>query len=264
MTPGETLRDVIGCGVQLTPPEAVAVAQLLIASASIERHRLPSTGPFSSDHVRLGADGSVTCDGCTVPTCASEVGMLLAEMLPNDGATRVPGALRYIVARALSAVEAPPFDSLADLSAALSRHERGDRVAVVRELYARVASKVPKPPAIPVERRRQGPSAATLRRQLRDADQALFSHLHPLVASLAAAQLAPPAAAEMEPFILHSEFAPVAVAGDGFNTTAWAAAATAALLISFGAGYAAVAGVRATHDARLATQGQPSAGASTD
>jgi hypothetical protein len=75
MTPGESLRDVIGCGVQLTPPEAVAVAQLLIASASIERHRLPSTGPFSSDHVRLGADGSVTCGGCTVPTCASEIGM---------------------------------------------------------------------------------------------------------------------------------------------------------------------------------------------
>jgi hypothetical protein len=187
--------------------------------------------------------------------------MLLAEMLPHEGTVRVPGALRYTIARALSEVEAPPFASVVDLSAALSRHEQCDRVSVVRELYARAASKPPQRTATPVERRRRTPSATTLRRQLREADEELFSHLHRTLAAPAPPQPVPPGPAAADPFIPYSESAYLAVADDNFNTAGWAVGATVALLISFGAGYMAVSGARATQPAMPATQGAASPGA---
>ena len=254
MGPSESIREVIDRGVALTPCEAVAVAQQLIASANIEVHRPPSPGPLSLDEVRLGADGSVACDQGTAPLRARAIGMLLAEMLPHEGAVRVPGALRYTIARALSEVEAPPFDSVADLSVALSRHAQCARVAVVRELYARAAAKPPQRAATAVDRRRRTPSAATLRRQLREADEELFSHLHRTLAAPTPPQPAPPGAAAADPFIPYAESADLAVGDDRFNTAGWAVGAAVALLMAFGAGYMVVAGVLATQLTIAATQ----------
>ena len=257
MNPSESLRDVIGRGVELTACEAVAVAQQLIASADVHQ-------PLSLDQVRLGADGSIESGQCLGPPRVSEIGMLLAEMLPHEGTTRVSGALRYTIARALSEVEAPPFDSLGDLSAALARHEQRERVAVVRELYARAASKPMKRAESPGDRRRRTPSTTTLRRQLREADEALFSHLHRTVTVGCRSATLAASAGSGQSVRLIPESADAAVAGDGFNAARWAIGATVALLVSFGAGYAVVAGVRATKVASPATQGAASAATPVD
>jgi len=259
MSPTESLRDVIDGGVELTPDEAVAVAQQLIASPAIDAQPAPA-GPLSLDMVRLGADGSVTC---IFPPRVSQIGTLLAEMLPHEGTMRVPGALRYTIARALSEVDAPAFDSVADLSAALARHERRDRGDVLRNLYARAAAKTPTHAASDIDRRRRTPSAATLRRQLREADEKLFAQLQRTAAVPAAPSPAPPGPGADDPFTLHAESAPMTLARDSFSAATWAVGATLALLISFSAGYMVVAGVRATQAASPATEGAASAATPT-
>src|SRR5688500_14638182 len=96
-------------------------------------------------------------------------------MLPRGGPTPVPGALRYTMARAMLEVDAPPFDSIDELSAVLQRHEKGDRTVVLREVYARArAAAASRVIAFPGDRRRRGPQAAELRRQLRQADEELY------------------------------------------------------------------------------------------
>ena len=72
----------------------------------------------------------------------------------------------------------------------------------------------------------------------------------------AAPQPAPPAAAD--PFIPYAESPHGAVAGDSFHTAGWAAGATLAVLIAFGAGYMVVAGALATQRTIPATQGAAS------
>src|SRR6185503_14882825 len=164
-----SLRDAMARGVELKPCEAVAIAQQLIAAADSNGQAPSPPGRLSLDVVRIGADGSVECDAGRVPREVPEIGMLLAEMLPRDGTVRVPAALLYTIARTLSEVEAPPFESLAQLSAALARHEPRDRIGVLRDLPARAAAKPPLQVDTGVDRRRRTPSVATLRRQLREA-----------------------------------------------------------------------------------------------
>ena len=67
-----------------------------------------------------------------------EVAQFLQTLL--DSAAKVPGALRYTVARALLEVDAPPFESLADFSRTLTRFEPSDRRAALRDLFDRYAS----------------------------------------------------------------------------------------------------------------------------
>jgi hypothetical protein len=97
--------------------------------------------------------------------------ILLQQLLP-PGRPKVPGALRYVIARALHEVDAPPFDSIHDFSAALERFEMGDRAAAVRALVARAT-------AVGLDRlrartgedrRRLMPSSTDFRRELREAD----------------------------------------------------------------------------------------------
>jgi hypothetical protein len=249
MTRSESLREVIGRVAELKPYEAVAIAQQLITSTDIDVQESPSVGPLSLDDVRLDMDGSVACGaGIGRPTVA-EIGMLLSEMLPREGTTRVPGALRYTIARALLDVDAPPFDSVAHLSGALARHEQGDRVAVLRDLYARAASKPPKAVATDVDRRRRTPSATMLRRRLREADEELFCHLNRIAPAPAALQ--PSGTAAIDPLIPRSQSGHMDIAGGGFDVAGFTIGGVVALLISFGAGYAVVAG-RAPHVARPA------------
>src|SRR4051794_8655822 len=209
---GRTLSELRHSGIELTSEEAVAVAQQLIASTPAAGSMLPRLGPPSLENVRVLPDGSVQCGDCGSTLEVPEIGALLAAMLPPGGRKRVAGALRYIIARALQQVDAPRFDSLDDLSKALSRHEGGASADVARQLYSRavpttatattvspnlrVVSNTAGPRTAPVtatskpgavtrhwgpaapaprtERRRRGPSVTDLRRQLREADQALF------------------------------------------------------------------------------------------
>lgn len=238
---------------ELKPYEAVAIAQQLITSTNADVQGSSPLGPLSLDNVCLGMDGSVTCGTSIVRPAVSEIGVLLAEMLPREGTTRVPGALRYTIARALLEVDAPPFDSVTHLSAALARHEQGDRVAVLRDLYARAASKPSKSVATTVDRRRRAPSATMLRRQLREADEELFSYLNRASSAPATPRRAPSAMADVNPLIPDFASAHTEIARGSFDATSWALGSTAALLIAFGAGYAVVASVRTPHVARPAT-----------
>jgi hypothetical protein len=172
----KSIADVVASGADLQPHEAVAIVQQLITHAELEVELTPLS-PLSLSNVWLGSDGSVVCWACaTTPPAVLEMATLLEEMLPRDGKARVPGALRYTMARALLEVDAPPFDSIAQFSAALKRHEKGDRNVVLRELFARAAAVDPHVVTVPGERRRRTPSAE-LRRQLREADEQLYLHL---------------------------------------------------------------------------------------
>lgn len=162
MRRSRTLAEVVGAGVRFDADEAVAIVQELIASSDTAES-LPEAPP-SLGNVWLGSDGSVTCPACGRSAGVLEMGLLLQALLPPDGPTRVPGALRFTIARAVRNVLADPFDSLTQFSAALRRHEKTDRSSILRELYARAER------AQGIERRRAGPSTTELRRQLREAD----------------------------------------------------------------------------------------------
>jgi hypothetical protein len=116
----------------------------------------------------------VACRALAATAAVFELGIFLESMLPRGGPVRVPGALRYVIARALLEVDAPPFDSVAGFTATLARHEKGDRSDVVRALFTRSAA-IPTPPlAFPGDRRKRAASATELRRHLRAADEELF------------------------------------------------------------------------------------------
>jgi tetratricopeptide (TPR) repeat protein len=170
----QSVQDLIDRGLELSHGEAIAIAQQLVTSVEAQVEPAPPLGPPSLDNVRLGPDGSVICSECTIRPAVAEVATLLRAMLPRHGTTRVPGALRYAIARALGEVDAPPFDSLADLSRVLARHEQGDRFQVLRELHARAAVMAPRVAVTNRDRRDHGPAVAELRRHLREADEALF------------------------------------------------------------------------------------------
>jgi hypothetical protein len=200
-----SIAELLARGVVIQPREAVAIAQELTAHFASGQSTTPlPCGPLSPDTVNLARDGSVSRIGSDAEPGLAEVALFLHTML-GSGA-KVPGALRYTVARALCEVDAPPFDSLADFSRTLARFEPGDRRAAVRELLERDeltslgsatapidssprrgvppevtvhvpprARRWPAPQAPPAHDRRHVPSQVTaLRRQLREADQRLF------------------------------------------------------------------------------------------
>src|SRR6185503_10156791 len=156
----------------------VAVAQQLIqalrgsgAPAGLE----PPYGPPTAATVVLNADGTVSCSGCGSTPAISEIAIFLDALLPA-GSPRVPGGLRYAIARALLEVDVPPFDSLDAFSEALARHERGDRSEAVRRLLQRAESPCGLAAVARAERRRA----------LREADARLYAQQH-------AARALPPA-----------------------------------------------------------------------
>jgi hypothetical protein len=167
--------DILQGGVTIEPEEAVAIAQQLIvairggACADLVE---PPFGPPTPDRVVLCDDGSVTCRGCDATPAVSEVARLLEALLPPAPA-RVPGGLRYTIARALLDVDVAPFDSLDELSETLSRYERGPRESLVIRLLERFAASRTLVPAAFVERRRHV-RATELRRALREADARLY------------------------------------------------------------------------------------------
>jgi hypothetical protein len=109
-----------------------------------------------------------------VTPTASEIAIFLQTALSNT--PRVPGGLRYAIARALHEVDAPPFDTVDDFSLALARYERGSRPDVLRELARRVYIDRANAAVyrMTVDRRQTVPSATELRRMLREADRQMF------------------------------------------------------------------------------------------
>ena len=172
---GISIAECRAAGVVFEADEAVAIAQQLITSlrdpGNTDEVHTPF-GPPSASNVFLQEDGSVICRGCRMTPVVSEIAIFLEDLLP-DGSTRVPGGLRYTMARALLNVDVPPFDSLDDFSRDLARHERGNRPALVRRALARMTSHDIAPARI-VDRRRSNISATTLRRELREADVRLY------------------------------------------------------------------------------------------
>jgi hypothetical protein len=170
-----SIAECRAAGVVFEADEAVAIAQQLMTSLRDPRNTDEVQSPFgppSAANVFLQEDGSVVCRGCRMTPVVSEIAIFLEELLP-DGSTRVPGGLRYTMARALLNVEVPPFDSLDDFSRDLARHERGSRPVLVRRALARAANREVVPVRV-VDRRRSQVSATTLRRELREADVRLY------------------------------------------------------------------------------------------
>src|SRR4029453_4028806 len=137
----------------------------------------PRFGPPSACNVYLESDGSVSCAACDVTFATSEVARFLQEILPPE-TSRMPGSLRYAIARALLEVDAPPFDSVAEFSEALGRYERGDRAARVIAVLDRARAALAPPgdqsPTPVVDRRRNTPAVLELRRHLRESDARLY------------------------------------------------------------------------------------------
>jgi hypothetical protein len=197
MSTSLSIAELLSHEVVPQPHEAVAIAQSVMGEDA--RSSEPPFGPLSPETVRISADGTVVCVGCDVAPAVSEVAILLETMLASSA--KVPGGLRYTIARALLEVDAPPFDSLSDFSASLERFEQGDRRNMVRNVVARDARAggpvilefrpaAPPPPAVRSERRRISPAITELRRHLREADRERFEKT---VAVLPATAALPPA-----------------------------------------------------------------------
>src|SRR4051794_10088097 len=175
MTMHASAADILQAGLTIEPEEAVAIAQQLIvairAGACADLAE-PPFGPPTPERVVLCDDGSVTCRGCDATPAVSEIARLLDALLPPPPA-RVPGGLRYTIARALLDVDVAPFDSLDELSETLARYERGPREQIVTRLLQRFAASRGLVPVATVERRRHV-RATELRRALREADARLY------------------------------------------------------------------------------------------
>lgn len=210
-----TLDDLLNTGVRISAHEAVAIVQQLLTTRG-EESAADEGRATTPDEVTLHADGTVTHS--RVPSVEG-AGRLLDAMLSCGHGVRVPGALRFTIARACQSVDAPVFESVAALSRALERFEGGPRQEIVRQLFVRAG--LTSAPAVPTAEarteRRSAPHASALRRDLREADARVYELLQ-LTDSTPARELDPAAASP--------------------RRARWAAVAVAAVLGSFAAGYA--------------------------
>jgi hypothetical protein len=167
-----SIAELQRAGIDFETAEALAIVRQLMTPAEGARVRElePPFGPPSPDNVFIEPDGTVTCSGCETTTSVSEAAIFLQSLLP-PGTPAVPGSLRYTLARALHDVDAPPFDSIDQFSAALTRYERGDARAVVRRLLDRASEGAGE---TVLDRRRTPPAITDLRRQLRAADARVY------------------------------------------------------------------------------------------
>ena len=153
-SPSVSLSEVLSSGVQIDPHEAVAVVLELMSYLDQKRDGdagAPAAAP-TLETVHLTSDGTARCDSCAGVPDVADIGRLLDGMLPTEG--KVPGALRYTIARARLEVDAPPFVSLEDFASALKRFEKGRREEVMSALYTLASVSQLKPgrsesPALP-------------------------------------------------------------------------------------------------------------------
>ena len=184
-----SLSHLLGRGVRLETHEAVALAQELLAHPC---------GIATPENIQLGSDGSASYISSDEMASVASVADLLLTLLPT-GTPNVPAPLRYAIARALQAVEAPPFASLAEFSRTLERFENGARREALRGLLQRSAAVVPPRPTL-VARKPAPPSSAAPQRAAlpppmftsfgADEDAALVHSSAPRALAAAAALLA--------------------------------------------------------------------------
>jgi hypothetical protein len=185
MAPIRSIAELRAIGIIFRAEEAVAIVQQLIHTVPGGDCRIePPFGPPSPDGVLIDEAGLVTCRTCESTLGVAEVAIFLQDLLPA-GTPRVPGGLRYMIARALHDVDVPPFDSIDEFSASLARFERGDRVAVIRAMVERASSSaLVRTHAADEDRRRRMPTASDFRRELRAADALLYAQRQAVLRAL--------------------------------------------------------------------------------
>jgi hypothetical protein len=234
-----SIAELLTRGIPIQTDEAIAIALEVAAAANAQAcTATPSSSP-ALDATRFALDGSLTYAASNCAPTISELATFLQTMLTSS--SKVPGALRFTIGRALRDVVAGPFDSFDDFLRSLARFEPPDRRAAICQLITRYqladgmglsvapidsagkfgispTERVQVQPSAPGflprsaasrERRRVGGAATALRRDLREADRQLFEQL---VAQGTARLVATPArSVSVASPALHAVPAPVAV-----------------------------------------------------
>lgn len=143
-----TLHELLARGTELEWFEAVAVVQALckhlLDKAPVKGVRVPDL-----HEITLSADGTIdaTGEGPSGQSPVFRVGQLLMALVAGKP---MPVPLRLLALTAVS--PAPPYTSVAELTAALDFYERPDRLAIIRAVYDRFEKlPVTSSPAAPVE-----------------------------------------------------------------------------------------------------------------
>ncbi|HEX4568249.1 MAG TPA: helix-turn-helix domain-containing protein [Vicinamibacterales bacterium] len=131
-----SLAELAAAGFVLHPSEAAAV----VVDLCRQLDRGSIRGIPSTHVIRLTPDGAVIAEGpiTTDRPPIAKAAQLLNDLLPPFDAPppyRVPGGLRLVVARALGTLDVPPFESLDEFCAAISRFAAGDLSTAARNLY---------------------------------------------------------------------------------------------------------------------------------
>lgn len=131
-----SLAELAAADLKLRPSEAVTiVASLCSQHIAGTLPGIPSPGV-----IRLTRDGDVIAEGpiTTGPDPVARAAQLLNMLLSGSEALpeyRASGALRLVLSRALGTIDVPPYGSLAEFSAALSRFATEDVRSVARALF---------------------------------------------------------------------------------------------------------------------------------
>lgn len=134
MTTRVSLAELAAAGIQLRPAEAVAiVSEICRRLATRVLPGVPMPGV-----IRLTRDGEIVVEGpMTTGDDVARAAQLLHDLLPSFETTpeyRASGALRLTIARGLNTLDLPPYTSLAQFCAGLSRFAAPDLEETVRTL----------------------------------------------------------------------------------------------------------------------------------
>jgi hypothetical protein len=207
------LSDVISRGTVIHPHEAVTIVQQVCRYLAWRASLGETIGVPPLEEIRIDAAGEAAITDlktAAAPLLVRDLARLLEQLLPAAGKGQrraVPGPLRFIIARALGDVDARPFATAAEFSAALARFERDAPRQAIGALFDRWRTEhgVPEAPSVLIEgawavdaqgfrerrgndvpaparpgpaphldRRRHAPTADAFRAMLRESDQRAF------------------------------------------------------------------------------------------
>lgn len=132
-----SLAELAASDIRLRPSEAVAIVSAICAQQIAGTlPGIPSPGV-----IRLSRDGALLVEGpiTTAPDKVARAAHLLTDLLPGFDALpeyRVSGALRLVIARAMGTIDLPPYASLDEFRAALSRFVTDEVNDVARGLFS--------------------------------------------------------------------------------------------------------------------------------
>ena len=132
-----SLAELAISDIRLRPAEAVGIVSAICAQhAAGALPGIPSPGV-----VRLTRDGKLVIEGpiTVAPDPVVQAALLLSDLLPDSDPLpeyRASGALRLVIARALGSLDLPPYTSLDEFRAALTRFETEDLRDIARALFA--------------------------------------------------------------------------------------------------------------------------------